>query len=221
MISDSVPWREDLIRISRRLRTRDVQRRWTERTYYLVERDIMFGAYSIRRLIESRKTSTRLPQRRLRVRQWPLTGRVPRPLDRFFVTDFYDKEKQTVAEVDVARLCNQVIHSFFFQLALEDDGTTSLAVTSDRGRVSSVMVISLEQLAELFDYVGREDVLDWNANYSSGAELEERISNHDLVESGRARYADADCDLIELTDGSVPEVVQHHPRVFPAPPWGR
>lgn len=190
VISDSVPWREDLIRISRRLRTRDVQRRWTERTYYLVERDIMFGAYSIRRLIESRKTSTRLPQRPLRVREWPLTERVPRSIDRWNFSEFYDGERETTAHITVERFCNQIIHSFVFQLFVEEDGATSVAVTSDRGRETVVLIVKVTQLAELFDYVGREYVVRDSVSFEAGKEMGIRVSNHDLVEDGLATYID-------------------------------
>ena len=58
MISDSFPWREELLRVAGRLEKRKAQRRWTERTMFLVERDIMISAYAIRKLKEANKIPT-------------------------------------------------------------------------------------------------------------------------------------------------------------------
>jgi hypothetical protein len=41
MIDDSIPWKADLIKVAYRLQAKTKQRRWTERTGYLIERDVM------------------------------------------------------------------------------------------------------------------------------------------------------------------------------------
>lgn len=190
MIGDSVPWREELQKSSVRLRRWNTQRRWTHRTYFLAERDIMMGAYAIRRLIDSAKTSSLLGSRRYPLIHYPLTGRVPMTLDRFSPEDFYALEKPTRGEIDVARLCNQIIHSFVFQIFLTDDETTSVMLVSDRDRGHRLHCISFETIADLFSYVAREDVLERRSTMLDGEETIANISNHDLVESGRAVYED-------------------------------
>ena len=190
MIGDSMPWREELQKSADRLRRWDTQRRWTHRTYFLAERDIMMGAYAIRRLIDSAKTSSLLGVRRYPVIQYPLTGRVPMTLDRFSPEDFYALEKPTRGEIDVARLCNQIIHSFVFQIFVADDETTSVMFVSDRDRARRLHSISFKVIADLFSYVAREDVLRRESILLDGAEKIINISNHDLVESGRAVYED-------------------------------
>jgi hypothetical protein len=76
VISDSVPWRDDLLRIADQLERRAGQRRWTERTSYLVERDLMVGAYAVRRLSESYRLSDELQEHRLGVTRFAATGRL-------------------------------------------------------------------------------------------------------------------------------------------------
>lgn len=61
MTGDSVPWRDELLKSAVRLRRWSTQKHWTERTYFLAKRDLMMGAYSIRRLIDSAKSSSLLP----------------------------------------------------------------------------------------------------------------------------------------------------------------
>lgn len=190
MIGDSVPWREELQKSATRLLRWNTQRRWTHRTYFLAEKDVMMGAYAIRRLIDSGKTSSLLGARRYPVVQYPLVGRVPRGLDRFSPEEFYGLEKPIRAQIDIAHLCNQIIHSFVFQIFLTDEGTTSVMLVSDRDRARRLHSISFETLAELFDYVAREDVLHRESTLLDGAEKITIVSNHDLVESGRAVYED-------------------------------
>jgi hypothetical protein len=59
VISDSIPWREQLLTVADTLKRRKVQRRWTERTSFLVERDIMVSAYAVRKLNEAHQSLRR------------------------------------------------------------------------------------------------------------------------------------------------------------------
>ena len=59
MIDDSFPWKDELVKIADRLEAKTKQKRWTDRTGYLIERDFMVGAYTMRKLIESHTVSRR------------------------------------------------------------------------------------------------------------------------------------------------------------------
>lgn len=190
MIDESGPWREELQKSAVRLLRWNTQRRWTARTYYLAERDVMMGAYAIRRLIDSGKTSSLLGARRYTVIHYPLVGRVPMVLDRFSPEEFYNLEKPTRGQLDVAHLCNQIIHSFVFQIFLTPEDTTSVMLVSDRDRSRRVHSISFETLAELFDYVAREEIVSTHGTMIDGEQKFANTSNHDLVETGRAVYMD-------------------------------
>ena len=204
MIGDSVPWRDELRKLAVRLRRWSTQKRWTERTYFLAERDIMMGAYSIRRLVDSAKSSSLLPGKRIPAVRYPMVGRKPMVLDRFDLQRFYDLFKPTKSELEVGRLCNQIIHSFVFQIYLEDDDTTSVVFISDRDREKHLYGIRFEVLADLFDYVGREDIVDSSRTMIGGEETIVNTSNHDAVESGRARYIDDDRVITEWIYEEIP-----------------
>ena len=77
MISDSVPWKIELLRIADRLEKRQTQKRWSEQSFFLAERDVMLAAYIIRKLIEAKKLSDDVTGREVVVIQHPLSGRVP------------------------------------------------------------------------------------------------------------------------------------------------
>lgn len=204
MIGDSVPWREELRKSAARLSRWNTQRRWTSRTYFNAERDIMMGAYSIRRLIDSEKSSSLLPGRRIPTRRYALVGRVPTLLDRFDPERFYNIGEPTNSELTIGWLCNQIIHSFVFQIYLEEDSTTSVVFISDRDRGKHLHGISFAALTDLFDYVGREDIVERSGTTINGTETVVNVSNHDAVESGRAVYSDDDHVIIRWTPMDIP-----------------
>ncbi len=63
MIDDSIPSKDELVKVADRLEAKTEQKRWTERTGYLIEQDFMVSAYAIRKLIDAHKVSDKLRQR--------------------------------------------------------------------------------------------------------------------------------------------------------------
>lgn len=168
----------------------------------------MMGAYSIRRLIDSQKSSSLLPGKRVRTLRFPLLDREPMVLDRFSPADFYDLSGSKKTELNVTSLCNQIIHSFVFQIYLEEDSTTSVVFTSDRDRGKHLHGIAFDVLADLLDYVGREDIIDLSGHMVEGEQTFTNRSNHDAVESGRATYSDDDQMDIAWIEDEIPPFSQ-------------
>lgn len=206
MIDDSVPWRHELRKAASRLQRWDEQARWSGRTYFLAERDIMMGAYSIRRLIDSGRCSSRLPDKRYSAYRYARIGRIPMHLDRFSPESFYDVASPTTDSLSVARLCNQIIHSFVFQICAEEDSTAGVVFVSDRDKHKHLYGMSFQTLAALLDYVGREDVVLTHGTMRAGVQTLLHTSNHDLVEDGRATYLDEDRVDIDWQDETDEDV---------------
>jgi hypothetical protein len=162
VIHDSIPWRDELLRVADRLEQRKAQQRWTERTSFLVERDIMVSAYAIRKLNEARRISDRLAAERLRVQRHELVGRV---LDHW-VYEFwesFDLEKSTTVELTLTALCNQIIHSFVWRISAteEDELFDGIFVSSDRDRRKCLYFIGVDLLIGLLRDVGSEDIVEF------------------------------------------------------------
>lgn len=118
VIDDSIPWKDELVKIADRLEAKTKQQRWTDRTGYLIERDFMVSAYAMRKLIESHKVSDKvsdkLRQHRFPVRRFELLSDPPDPLFPDDIADCYDFEngrRKTLSAVD---LCDEIVHSFVF-----------------------------------------------------------------------------------------------------------
>jgi len=185
MIGDSVPWREDLLKIAERLEKRKTQKRWTERTTFLTERDIMLGAFIARRLNESRKISDDLVARSFDVERYSLIGKAPDVYDRYLYYEAYNLEAGVADKLPLPHLCNQIIHSYVWHFSVnEDDGMLDgIYVCSDHKRRKTLYKIPLDSLIELFTRVGAEDIyrIDIRAD-SNGERYIARVEGRSLFD---------------------------------------
>ncbi|TFB51958.1 hypothetical protein [Cryobacterium tagatosivorans] len=186
MIADSVPWREELLKLATALERRAELKRWTARTGFLVERDLMVGMFTIRRLVESAKTSSLLPRERVSFGMHPLTGRVPGIYDRWAYWEYYDMDSKRQTQLTVRELVSLFIHSFVLEFHPQSEhGPAMIWVVSERDRHKWLYSIPFARVAALFRRVGDEDVVHmegpWDATIA-------RLSQHDYVDAGLAQY---------------------------------
>jgi hypothetical protein len=113
VIDDPVPWKEELVKAAQRLEAKTQQTRWTGRTDYLIERDFIVSAYTMRKLIEAHNVSDAVRLRQFPVRRFELTGDPPDPLCPDVAVS-YDLDNGRRRTLSVAELCHEIIHSFVF-----------------------------------------------------------------------------------------------------------
>jgi len=186
VITDSIPWKDELLVIADRLERRKAQRRWTERTGFLVERDIMLSAYAVRKLLESRKISDILAARQVRVRQHSLLGRMPDMLNRFSYWENYDLDAGQDISMPISDFCNQIIHSWNWAISANEQGSfDGIYVSSDRQRRRLLYFVSVDVLITLLRDVGAEDVarIEIRAD-ERGERYISRLLTREQVESG-------------------------------------
>jgi hypothetical protein len=171
VIEDSIPWRDQLIRVADGLEKRKTQRRWTDRTNFLIERDIMTSAYAIRKLHEARKISDQLARRKLNVKRFKLVGKVLDHWSREFWESF-DLESPTETQVSLTFLCNQIIHSFAWIISATEEGELfdGVFVSSDRERRRFLYFIHVDLLIGLFREVGEEDIVEMSMSADENGE---------------------------------------------------
>ncbi|MET3367236.1 UNVERIFIED_CONTAM: hypothetical protein ABIE34_000457 [Jeotgalibacillus campisalis] len=120
MISDSVPWRYELLRIARRLERKMGQEHWTERSSFRVERDLMMAGYAIRRLLEARKVSDSLAAKQIPIVRHQRTGPMPDFYNRDGIDVIYDLDNPIRDQVTLAHLANQIIHSYVLVISCDE-----------------------------------------------------------------------------------------------------
>ncbi|AZZ51874.1 hypothetical protein [Rathayibacter festucae] len=186
MISDSVPWREHLCRSATALEKRSRSTRWNQRTSFLVERDLINGMFAIRRLMESAKTSSNLPQERVSCGVHPLSGRIPRIYDRWSFWEHYDMTSRQQTQLTVKEFVSLFIHSFILDFhPTSADGPSMIWVVSDRDRHKRLYSVTFERVIALFRRVGNEDLVFYAGPFDGNAV---RLSQHDIVDAGFSTY---------------------------------
>lgn len=53
MITESELWKEDLVKTANKLLKRSVQKKWSKRSWFCLEKELFIGFYTVRKLIES------------------------------------------------------------------------------------------------------------------------------------------------------------------------
>lgn len=163
MISDSVPWKEELLRVAQSIERRTTQRRWTERTSFLVERDLMNAGYALRRLNEARKISDELAAERVTVQRHDL---VRGPIDiwnRHEFWEHFDMENSQPVDLTLTEFSNQLIHSWVWSLSATDSAPhrfDGVWVSSDWASKNFLYFVSVDTLIRLFRAVGLDDVAE-------------------------------------------------------------
>ncbi len=187
MIGDSIPWKEELLRVAEALRGRTKQRRWTERTSFLVERDVMNAAYAVRKLNEAHKISDELAGETVAVRQHLLTGRPVDIWNRYEFYEHYDMEHPKPVRLTLTDFCNQVIHSWVWMLSATEEPPhlfDGIYVSSDRARKRHVNFIPAANLIGLFRAVGLDDIASMQMGRDCNGDMQIIRASRSIEPSG-------------------------------------
>lgn len=159
MITDSIPWKQDLFSIALRLERRKSQKRWTERTSFLVERDVMVGAYIMRKLIQTpAKVSDEAKSHQIRANRHELRGKTPDFWDDHNFWDNYDMHNSTPVLLSLPKFANQVIHSLVWSISVADTGDfDGILVASDTQSKLSLMFIPIDEMVNSFIRIANDD----------------------------------------------------------------
>jgi hypothetical protein len=159
VIDDPVPWKDELVKAADRLEAKTRQTRWTRRTDYLIERDFVVSAYTMRKLIESHNVSDELRLRAFPVKRFELTGEPPDLLDPD-ITASYDLDNGRRRTLSASDLCHEIVHSFVFTFFCGEttDLFDGVFVSSDRDRYDYVYLVLASDFIALCCDFGTEDV---------------------------------------------------------------
>jgi hypothetical protein len=162
VISDSSPWKAELVSFAAAINRRARQKRWTERTGFLVERDIMLGAYAIRKLLDAPgKVSDEARSAQVGIVRHSLTGPPPDYWSVYELWEHYDLENGVPQAISLREFCNQIIHSFgwFMNGDLAGKILEGVFVCSDRESLRSVVYIPIGEVVAAFERIGLDDVV--------------------------------------------------------------
>lgn len=157
MIYESSYWKEDLLKTVNKLAKKKNQKKWSERSYVSVEKDIFLSFYSIRKLIEAHKITSTLTNKLYKIVSFESKGKNVTLLNCHKIDELYDLNKKISYSMNLKNLCNLFIHSYVFTFYFHEKGIVGIFVNSDFSRNKKLYRISLELIISILKQVGEDD----------------------------------------------------------------
>ena len=172
MIWESLYWRRDLLRDAG-LVVRWAKKPPSERQSVLLEKKIMLAAYSMRKIFEAKKLSTRLNEEALECESVPRTENRMTRTNWHKIDFLFDLERRTQRRVRVLDLLNQIVHSYIFLFVIKDNNKIcGFYIASDRLKARELLYVPLVHFVRLMRRVGKDSppAMSWWIDPGSGEE---------------------------------------------------
>lgn len=163
MIKDPSYWRRDILARSRHLDARRAQRRWTHIGFTRTEQDVMLGFLSIRKILEAGKLSRAVRDLRVELSHFARGAMPAPPQAASLLMVYYDLEAPTRCARALAFVCNQIVHSYVFGVAVRyDGGFDGVYFASDREWRAGVYFAAASEVVRVLRRVGEDPQAEFN-----------------------------------------------------------
>lgn len=165
MITESYYWKKPLLNGAKVIRKYMNAENISEAQFARVEREILIGFYSIRKLLEATgKVSAETRAMKVTLKRYE--KRPDQPIVDFYnrseFGELYDLDKPAPKSSDLLYVVNQMVHSFIFTLSGDDDGHGAF-FTSDRGKETRLNFVSTDEIVRVFESVGNDYPSEFHA----------------------------------------------------------
>ena len=155
MIWESHYWKNDLLKIAKRLKKRKKQKKWFETSFARVEQDVMLGFYIIRKLKEARKLTDSVVKQQISMQAFPSNGENVTCLNWHRLDELYDFTKPNGQDRYLGFICDQIIHSYVFVVEFDENSKiTGILFCSDQKRNIELYSLKIDKLIALLEEVG-------------------------------------------------------------------
>lgn len=157
MIYESYPWKDDLLKISKKLSKRLVQKRWSNRSDYCFEKEIFISFYIIRKLIEANKLSSDIINLKIDCITYPSSNKTVTFTNKHRTDELFLFDKMKDHKVEIIQLCNLVIHSYIFNPVLDDNKVLcGFFISSDKTRNRLLYFLELGNIIKVLQKTGND-----------------------------------------------------------------
>jgi len=157
MIWESSYWKEDILRQADALKKKTKQIRWTDRSYAQLEKTVMLGFYSIRKLLEAKKLTVGVIKTKLPVIFFPSLGEAVTLLNWHRFERFYNFDTPNEQTRSLQWFCNIFVHSYIFSPAFIERGSLDgIFFNSDHIRNEALFYVHIQDVINLFETVGND-----------------------------------------------------------------
>lgn len=155
MIWESAYWKNDLLKLSKKIAGRMTQTRWTDASNANAEKEIMIAAFIARKLFESKKISEKLESHRIKIVKYESNGKKINLMSRLSPERYFDIETPIKDSITFKVLSNQIIHSYIFMLIMNEHHTlTHFLVASDFDKFKFMYMIEVKSYSTHLKKIG-------------------------------------------------------------------
>ena len=175
MIHESYYWKQPLLESAEKFKEFKALSDIDEETYVKIEKDIVIGFYSIRKLLETEtKVTDDLKSGKHNI-WWfehicdEVTWRNNHKIDQL-----YNLNKSYSENRDLWFIASRITHSFIFNLCVnENGGFDGILFTSDSDKNKKLYTLPSDEIIRLFELVGNNDVtaIEWHRCPETGKEV--------------------------------------------------
>jgi hypothetical protein len=157
MIYESEYWKKPLLHMARKFSRLSKPREWTEEEIVQIEKDVFIAFYSIRKLIEAHKLSTKTEKMSLSVKTYPSRGIKVHLFNWHHINSLYDFVTFKSIQKTLWFICNQIIHSYVFVPDIGQEGSfDGILFCSDKERNTHLYELEVSEMIKTLRIVGRD-----------------------------------------------------------------
>lgn len=153
---ESYYWKEDLLEYVKSFRPVAKPPRWTERLQVNFEKDVIIAFFMIRKLIESKKLSSKTTKYKAQIFRSPAIKKIDNKNFRN-IDELYDFEREERVYKNVNFLCNQLIHGgAIYAYREKDRNWGGIYTCSDFERDKYVYRLPLVEIRKVLKLAGSD-----------------------------------------------------------------
>ncbi|MEX2485054.1 MAG: hypothetical protein WED10_10855 [Brumimicrobium sp.] len=156
MIFESHYWKDPLLELVLKIQEWEQNKNLREPELSDIERELMVGFYSVRKLAQSNKLSDKILDENLKVLVFPNIKKV-NLMNKFWIQKNFDLQSSTEKSLNIKFLYNQIIHSYIFVISeSQAGGLNGINFCSDYKKNEALYFLSTEEIKRIFRKVGKD-----------------------------------------------------------------
>jgi hypothetical protein len=154
MIWESCFWKYPLLNLVKEIEEWESTNDIDEAGFARIERELMIGFYSVRKLVEAKKLSDSVAEEKLNCKSF-LNIKNVNLKNWHHINKLYDLKTELKEKLDINFVFNQFIHSYVFIIAESDSSSLEgVYFCSDRYRNKKLFHIASSEIRRIFALVG-------------------------------------------------------------------
>lgn len=120
-----------------------------EQIFSTIEVKLFIIAYSLRKLIDTKKISDKLSSIQIEILAYPKNSKKITLMDNYCFDEYYDFSKKQEMSLPIREICNQIIHSYIFQLVSNRNKIFYMFFNSDHEKDKYLLKLKIKDFLKV------------------------------------------------------------------------